>query len=193
MTSCTRRAPSARRPSPSSTTRNSTGSPLTGPTGGASANPLPWTYRRSPSSVEMNPWSFSSLNQISVPRIPESAQPVDDPAAVEVVRRELDLDAVARIDADPVALHPPGHVAERLVSVVEVDAIHPVPERLRDLALQLDLFFFLGDRSLLSSVRAVAAGAATALQRNVSRLRRRSSPRDPSYPRGPRTRPWHPR
>src|ERR671914_3134842 len=44
---------------------------------------------------------------------------VDDPAAVEVVRRELDLDAVAREDANAVAPHLPGRVTERLVTAVE--------------------------------------------------------------------------
>jgi hypothetical protein len=36
-----------------------------------------------------------------------SALAVDDPAAVEVVRRELDFHAVAGIDADAEAPHPP--------------------------------------------------------------------------------------
>src|SRR5439155_19123993 len=73
----------------------------------------------------------------------ELAIPVDDASALEVVRGQLDLDAVARKDADPVATHLACGVAEGLVTVVERDPVHPVPERLHDLALQLDLVFLL--------------------------------------------------
>src|ERR671936_146897 len=67
---------------------------------------------------------------------------VDDPAAAEVVRRNLDLHAVAGIDADPVAPHLAGGVAEGLVAVVERDLVHAVAEGLDDLALELDLLLF---------------------------------------------------
>src|SRR2546423_15412232 len=67
---------------------------------------------------------------------------VDDPAAPEVVRRHLDLDAVTRIDADPVAAHLAGGVAEGLVAVVEGDLVHAVAEGFDDLALELDLLLF---------------------------------------------------
>jgi glycosyltransferase involved in cell wall biosynthesis len=67
---------------------------------------------------------------------------VGDAAAVEVVRRELDLDAVAGQDADVVAAHLARDVAEDLVVVVELDAEHRVGEGLGDLALHLDLLFF---------------------------------------------------
>jgi hypothetical protein len=50
-----------------------------------------------------------------------SAISVDDAAALKVVRRELDLDPIARIDPDPEASHLSGGVAERLVTVVERD------------------------------------------------------------------------
>src|SRR5262249_2997967 len=73
-----------------------------------------------------------------------SAVAVDDATAVEVVRGELDADAVAREDPDPVAAHLAGGVAERLVAVVECDPEHPVPQRLDDLALQLDLLLLAG-------------------------------------------------
>ena len=74
---------------------------------------------------------------------------VDDPAAREVVRAELELHAVAREDLDPVAAHLPGGVAERVVPVVERDLEHPVREGLDDLAFQLELFF-LGGYSVTS-------------------------------------------
>src|SRR5437868_3467590 len=70
---------------------------------------------------------------------------VDDPPAVQVVRGQLDADAVAREDPDPVAAHLAGRVAQRLVTVVERDPEHAVPQRLDDLALELDLLFFAGD------------------------------------------------
>src|SRR5690242_16589265 len=68
---------------------------------------------------------------------------VDNPAATEVVRGELDADAVARIHANPKAAHLARGVTERLVTVVELDAEHAVPQRLDDLAGHLDLLFFL--------------------------------------------------
>src|SRR5882672_1675381 len=70
---------------------------------------------------------------------------VDDAAALEVVRRELDPDPVARIDADPVAAHLACGGAERLVAVVERYAELAVPERLDDLAFELDLLFLDSD------------------------------------------------
>ena len=74
--------------------------------------------------------------------------PVDDPGPVQIVGRELTADAIAGEDADPKAPHLPGRIAECLVAVVERDPVHPVPERLDDLALELDLLFlFDGDSS----------------------------------------------
>src|SRR5216117_274120 len=70
-------------------------------------------------------------------------EPVNDPAARQVVRRQLDAHAIARVHPDPVAPHLPRGVAERLVAVVEADPEHAVPQRLDDLAGKLDLFFFL--------------------------------------------------
>jgi hypothetical protein len=73
-----------------------------------------------------------------------SAVPEDDPAARQVVRRELDPHAVAREDPDPVAPHLPGRVAEGFMVVVELDPEHAAPERLDDLAFELDLLFLAG-------------------------------------------------
>src|SRR4026209_1758541 len=78
---------------------------------------------------------------------------VDDPAAVEVVRRELDLHPVAGEDTDSIAPHLPGGVSERRVPAVECDPEITVPQSLDDLAVELNLLFLLGDyvSSLLRS------------------------------------------
>src|SRR6478752_1415737 len=70
-----------------------------------------------------------------------SAVAVDDPPAVQIVGRQLDLDPVAGQDADPVAPHPARDVTGGLMAVVELDPEEAVAERLGDLALHLDLFF----------------------------------------------------
>jgi hypothetical protein len=70
---------------------------------------------------------------------------VDDPPAIQVVRRQLDLDLVAGEDANAVAPHLPGGVTERLVTAFESDPEVTVPKRLDDLAVELDLLFLLGD------------------------------------------------
>ena len=70
---------------------------------------------------------------------------VNDPAAVEIVRRELDLHPVAGEDTDAVAPHLPGRVSERLVAAVERNPEITVPQSLDDLAVELDLLFLLGD------------------------------------------------
>src|SRR5215208_488139 len=66
---------------------------------------------------------------------------VDDAAAAEVVRRQLDLDPIAGVHPDPEAPHLAGGVAERLMAVVELDLEQTVREGLDDLALHLDLLF----------------------------------------------------
>src|SRR5436305_3837971 len=74
-------------------------------------------------------------------RPPALAVAVDDPRAAQIVRRDLDPDAVARKDADAEAAHLARHVTQHLVVVVELDAEHRVGQGLDDLALELDLFF----------------------------------------------------
>src|SRR5918998_4126678 len=71
---------------------------------------------------------------------------IDDARALEVVRRQLDADAVAREDADPEAPHLARDVAEHLVPVVQLDPEHRVGQGLGDLALELDLLL-LGHRA----------------------------------------------
>src|SRR5205823_371727 len=77
-------------------------------------------------------------------------EPVDDAAAIEVVRRQLDANAVTRVHANAEPAHLAGGVPEGLVTVVELDAEHPVPKRLDDLTGHLDLVFLLSDGCLLS-------------------------------------------
>src|SRR5262249_8756325 len=78
-----------------------------------------------------------------------SAVPEDDAAAGQVVRREFDTHPVAGKDPDPVPPHLPRGVAEGLVVVVELDPEHAAPERLDDLAFELDLLFLAGYADLL--------------------------------------------
>jgi hypothetical protein len=66
---------------------------------------------------------------------------VGDPAAVEVVRRELDLHAVARENSNVVAAHLAADVPEDLMVVVELDLEHGVGQGLGDLALHLNFLF----------------------------------------------------
>ena len=73
---------------------------------------------------------------------PDLLVAVRDPAAIEVVGRQLDLHLVAGKDADVVAPHLSGDVAEDLMVVLELDPEHGVGESLEDLPLHLDLFFF---------------------------------------------------
>src|SRR3954464_12857710 len=70
-----------------------------------------------------------------------SAVAVGDSAAGEVVGRELDLDAVARCEADVVLSHLSGDRGEDVVATVELDPEHRARERLDYFAFDLDLLF----------------------------------------------------
>ena len=70
-----------------------------------------------------------------------SPVPVGDPAAIEVVGAELDLDLVAREDPDVVLPHLPGDGREHGVAPVELHPEHRARERFDDLAFDLDLLF----------------------------------------------------
>src|SRR4051794_2324766 len=70
-----------------------------------------------------------------------SPMAVDDPRSVEVVRRDLHAHAITREDADAEAPHLARHVAEDLVTVVELHPEHGVRERFDHLTLELDLLF----------------------------------------------------
>src|SRR3954470_23552184 len=68
----------------------------------------------------LRPWRARAVHG-SASRLLEA---VRDAPAREVVRRDLDPDAVARQDANAVAAHLAGQVAELLVPVVQLDAEH---------------------------------------------------------------------
>src|SRR3954462_14587098 len=70
-----------------------------------------------------------------------SPMPVDDPRAVEVVRRDLDAHPIPRQDANAESSHLARDVPEDDVAVVELHPEHGVRERLDDLAFELDLLF----------------------------------------------------
>src|SRR3954451_24841397 len=72
-----------------------------------------------------------------------SPMPVDDPRAVEVVRRDLDAHPIPRQDPDAETPHLARDVPEHDVAVVELHPEHGVRERLDHLAFELD-FLFLG-------------------------------------------------
>jgi hypothetical protein len=61
--------------------------------------------------------------------------------ARQVVRRDLDADAVARVHADPRAAHAAGHMGQHGMSVVELDAEHQVGQGFLDDALEGKLLF----------------------------------------------------
>src|SRR6266545_8254294 len=70
-----------------------------------------------------------------------SLVPVDDPAAGQVVRRQLDRHLVPRQDLDEVHPHLARDVGQHLVAVLELHAEHRVGERLDHRALDLDALF----------------------------------------------------
>src|ERR1700710_2511174 len=72
-----------------------------------------------------------------------SAVAVDDASAREIVRRQLDLHAIARQDTDVMPAHLARDVGQHLVVVVEPHAEHGVGECFGDLSLELDLLFFV--------------------------------------------------
>src|SRR5690348_6051649 len=115
-------------------------------------------------------------------------QPVDDPTAVEVVRRQLDANAVARVHANAEPAHLAGGVPEGLVAVVELDPEHAVPERLDDLTGHLDLVFLLRYLNLLRK-RILGRRAARRPKTLPTRSGSRSLPAGPSPPAEPRTPP----
>jgi len=57
---------------------------------------------------------------------------VDNAAAVEVVRAELNRDAVAGEDADEVFAHAPGDVSKRLMLVLKLNLEHRIWQSLND-------------------------------------------------------------
>src|SRR5215208_1075440 len=73
-----------------------------------------------------------------------SAIPVRDPAAREVVRRQLDLHLVAREDPDVVLPDLPRDRRENVVPAFDFHPKHRARQGLGDLAFDLDLVLLLG-------------------------------------------------
>src|SRR5207249_4910772 len=71
-----------------------------------------------------------------------SLESIGDPASGQVVRRELDLHAVARQDPDEVHPHLAVHVREHLVAVLELHPNHRIGQRLDHRSLDLDRVLF---------------------------------------------------
>src|SRR3954447_26445498 len=127
----------------------------------AAAPPATTTAQSSPiQRTTREPGRSASTSRIAAKRV-SSPMAVDDPRAVEVVRRDLDPDAVAGEDADAEAPHLAGAVAEHLVAVVELHPEHRVRERLDDLAFELD-FLFLRQELYDPDVRRLGALGALA-------------------------------
>src|ERR1019366_2724158 len=91
----------------------------------------------------VSPAAIASIRarSFSAQRSPGLAVAVDDPRAIEVIRRELAAHAIARKDPDAKAAHLARDVPQDDVVVVELDAEHRVRQRLDHLALELDLVF----------------------------------------------------
>src|SRR5690606_16458574 len=67
---------------------------------------------------------------------------VGDATALEVIGRQLNLDAITGQDADVVHAHLPRDVGQHLVAVLELDPEHRVRERLDDRPFEDDRVFF---------------------------------------------------
>src|ERR1700709_438957 len=81
-------------------------------------------------------WTFTISS--SLPALLGSLVAVDDPAARQVVRRQLHDDLVLGEDSDVVLTHLPADVCQDLVPVLELDPEHRVGQGLDDPALDLD-------------------------------------------------------
>src|SRR6266513_2544240 len=91
-------------------------------------------------SIYRGPHEITAKPRISWGLVPVA---VDDPASREVVRRELDSDAIAWRDADEVAAHAAGGVGDQLVPALHLDLEHRVRERLRHDRVHDDRLLFL--------------------------------------------------
>src|SRR6266478_9068075 len=80
--------------------------------------------------------TFNGSSIVSVRVI--SLESVGDPAAGQVVRRQLDSDAVAGQDADEIHPKLAADVGEHPVAVLQLDREHRVGERFDDRSFHLD-------------------------------------------------------
>src|SRR3954469_1943650 len=126
---------------------------------------------------------------------------VGNPAAGQVVGRELHLDLVAREDADVVLAHLPGDGREDRMPAVDLDEKHGAREGLGDLAFDLDLLFFIRQIAFLLCARKHGGTSRREPIMVANRPLRAFSPgsapagRRPGWPRcarnaQPSTRPW---
>ena len=72
----------------------------------------------------------------------KSIFPKRDPRLAEIVRRHLDFDPVADVDADPVLAHLAGDMREDFVSIGQRDFKHRSRQNLSYRAGQFNGFFF---------------------------------------------------
>ena len=68
--------------------------------------------------------------------------PIGDPTTSQVVRRQLNLDAITGENSDVMHPHLSGDVGQHFVAVFEFDAEHGVRQRLGDRSFQNDRVFF---------------------------------------------------
>ena len=73
---------------------------------------------------------------------------VDNAAAVEVVRAELNRDAVAREDADEVFAHASGDVSKGLMLIFKLDLEHRIGQGLNDRSHHFNCIFLRQTLSL---------------------------------------------
>ena len=67
---------------------------------------------------------------------------ISDPTTSEVVRRQLNLDAITGQNSDVMHPHFPGDMGQNFVAIFEFDAEHGVRQRLGDRSFQNDRVFF---------------------------------------------------
>ena len=90
----------------------------------------------------------SSIVLVSADRWPDILEAVGDPAAGQVVGRQLDADAVAGQDPDEVHPELAADVGQDAMAVLQLDREHGVRQRLDDRALDFDRIL-LGHRLLV--------------------------------------------
>src|SRR5215212_1452961 len=134
---------------------------------------------RSLSCISRTPgsyWAIELLSDVSVAKLPRVAHS-------RVISPSTSSQRGAATSAEPVDD----------AAVVELDPEHPVPHRLEDLTLELDLLFLLG-HSVLSLLRSRGRTWRPRLDAGpTTPSRRRSPPRGPWPLHAPRTRRVRPR
>ena len=93
---------------------------------------------------------------------------VCDPATGEIVRRQLDVDVIARRDADAKAAQPAGKAGEYRVAVLELDLERRAGERFDDAADKAQRIFFDDGSEGLAAL--FAAAPPSTRRRNTDSL-----------------------